>query len=312
MKLWKSSTSHILTESTKELVFPKEDVALVAGAALTIPLALALYNSSLQKHPWGYKVAWVAAFTLNLFAVMQPGRFDGQVSQDGAPSLQWNTIFNPAAYAFAIWAVIYLGELLLTLSVGLGIMDQPVTAVLKEATPFWVAGNAFQSLWCYTFRPKFFPALWVPAALLGAACYSMFSAHSIVSRAILDVTSSWLAGTKENIFHFLVRFPLALHAGWLAAATLLNINGAAAAAGAALGNQIALAYLSSYMAFGAGAFLTYRSRDPCVALTVAWALRALAVKTQAGTVPDIGQAGREGLAVTQWGLAVMLVLLSVL
>jgi len=46
----------------------------------------------------------------------------------------------------------------------------------------------------------------------------------------------------------LARFPISLHATWLTAASLLNLNGWAAVSEFSLGTQIALAQVSSYLA----------------------------------------------------------------
>mmetsp|Transcript_25383 Transcript_25383/g.59499 ORF Transcript_25383/g.59499 Transcript_25383/m.59499 type:complete len:162 (+) Transcript_25383:399-884(+) len=64
-------------------------------------------------------------YALCYYAVMQPGRIDGQASQSAskdskAPDIQdytrRNSLVTPSNWAFAIWAFIFLGELLFVTS----------------------------------------------------------------------------------------------------------------------------------------------------------------------------------------------------
>ena len=87
--------------------------------AVSIPVLMLYTNSTLMKHPWAYRLLWGISFLTNLLTVQLPGRLDGEIANDGknkAP-LRFDTLFAPAGYAFAIWAVIYLGEILLSTNV---------------------------------------------------------------------------------------------------------------------------------------------------------------------------------------------------
>lgn len=143
--------------------------------------------------PWAYKLIWVAAFACNLYTVGLPGRFDGQAAQASQAAKAggktsnskefnaWKTVFQPAGWAFAIWGIIYLGETIGTLYVAA--VGRPAEA-LKTALPYWVAGNLFQSLWCFAFRERFRRRLYLPASLLFLAGCSFAAAQRALTEAI--------------------------------------------------------------------------------------------------------------------------------
>lgn len=168
------------------------------------------------------RALWASAFLLNLFTVSLPGRFDGQAvelqkQKDAATTpeeikniesgMPWVTLFEPAPWAFAIWGVIYSSELLLTAFVTL--FGHLQVAMVEKATPYWLAGNLFQSLWCFCFRPKFRNALWLPMIFLALASGSFFAAHREMTMLITTPRAPFMG----KIGLLLCRFPLALHAG---------------------------------------------------------------------------------------------------
>jgi hypothetical protein len=322
MKLASSVTAGIsdgFLSKLEDLATPTVLVPTISIAMTLIPTALILSNQQIQKSPWLARFLWVAAFLINVITVSIPGRFDGsQVdSKNGKATYPWETLFAPAGYAFAIWAVIYIGELLVTLHTAA--FGNPVSP-LRRAAPFFVAGNLFQSLWCGAFRPVLRNYLWLPSLLLACAAFSMFNAHIELTLAMREFGESWTGQVIwPKLGLALLRFPIALHTGWLCAATLLNVNGWAAVSHISTGRQIALAFGSSYGAALLGAWLSYASEDPFLALTVAWAMRALAVnhydekKQQRKTGKlVIAPETTEALSVTQGALAVFLCVASIL
>ena len=131
-----------------------------------------------------YRILWVVAFGLNLYTVSLPGRFDSEAARSSKTSssssaFPWQTVFAPAGWAFAIWGVIYLGEMLITLYVGL--VGKPFDAIRKSSI-YWGAGNLFQSIWCLAFRPKFKQSLWLPMSLLASGAVSLFFCHYELSK----------------------------------------------------------------------------------------------------------------------------------
>jgi hypothetical protein len=299
---------------------PTLKLATMAVTLLVVPVLSRVLEKRATKEPALYKLAWMLAFAVNVIAVSIPGRFDSKSAMSGKEgSIPWSTLFEPAGWAFAIWGVIYLTEFLATTYVGLG--NEP-TEVYSRVTPYWVAGNLFQSAWCLAFRPDLRGFLWIPMLLLALSGASLGLGHMVLTNSINALSSEFNADT-QNILR-LVRLPFALHTGWLAAATLLTMNAWAAVSNLSMGAQIAVAFLSAYAAAGAGAALTLRTRDATLAFTVAWALAAVSSRTQrkvvdlskAQLVPGVAAEGtgmlpvHAALAVTERILSFLLVVLG--
>ena len=100
----------------------------------------------------------------------------------------------------------------------IGAFGGPMLSI-KKATPYWIAGNLFQSLWCGVFRPAFINSLWLPASqlLLGAISFNYL--HESLTNSIISEGDA-----KSRIILYLIRFPVSLHGSWLCGATLLNLN----------------------------------------------------------------------------------------
>lgn len=256
------------TSSSPSLPVLKSTVFLALG--LAIPFVALFVEKFLSKHPDAFRWVWLGGFLTNIISVSIPGRFD-QMQQQGKPWQPWKTYFEPAGWAFAIWGVIYLSEALLT---AYGTISGAPTAVFRDAAPFWLAGNLFQSLWCYTFRPEFRSGLWLPASFLAGGAASMLGAHRVFSQAIMTLGPQH--SMNEKLLLLACRFPLALHGTWLAAATLLNTNGWAAVGPTTQPFQLALAFTSAFAAFAIAGVVTWQTKDVFIAATAAWALAALA------------------------------------
>ena len=272
-----NASAAVLTVLQPLLTYVEANPHVVAGVAalLFIPFILQLVNGKIQKSAWAYRALFVVTFVLNVVSVSVPGRFDSMAVVDKKTgkvvAYPWETLFAPAGWAFAIWGVIYVGELLLTTHVA--VLGKPVVA-LKKAATFWAAGNLFQSLWCGVFRPRFKDTLWLPMLCLAAGSASLLGAHNEITKTIYPWSSVW-----EKAGLVLMRSPISLHATWLTAASLLNLNGWAAVAQTSVATQTAVAFFSSYLAAAAGTFFSVTRGDPLIAFTVAWALAALSART---------------------------------
>eukprot|EP01032_Pedospumella_encystans_P023679 gene23679-26795_t len=255
---------------TKMNVIPKVKLCFLLVLIPAIPALLLHYRKNIAQIPSLYRVLWVASFLINMLAGSVPGRLESL--QGGVP---WESFFQPSAWAFSLWGVIYASELISVLHVGLS--GEPTNA-LRKAVPFWVAGNLFQALWCAAFRPAFINVLWLPTALLALAGSSFALAHLELTSSIRYLSSAFNAEAQRHLY--LVRFPLALHSAWLAAATLLNFNSWLAVSKISTDSQLASSFLSAYGAATIGAVFTWKTRDPFIAFTIAWALAALSDRTR--------------------------------
>ena len=68
-------------------------------------------------------------------------------------SFPWPTLFSPAGFAFAIWGVIYLGEIAAVLMAVLRRADAPLQRAVAASNFGWLAACCSQGLWCMAFRP---------------------------------------------------------------------------------------------------------------------------------------------------------------
>ena len=227
--------------------------ALTAAAAMLsaalVPVLLAKYAPRMIAGE-RYRLVWGVALALNCIAVSVPGRFDAQMA-DGKISAVWRSLFAPSGWAFSIWGLIYISELLSAAYVAYRGEEG-----LRSATVLWLAGNLYQSLWCVVFRPAFKRALWLPALMLLGGALSLAAAHYQLTLAIASAPDS----SSRTALYFL-RFPLALHSAWLAAASLLNLNGWAAVSALGLHRQYAFAMASAYIAAAFGTAYTLVSGD---------------------------------------------------
>ena len=266
-----------------------------------VPVAISFANKSVKNSPYLFRVIWVVAYLVNLITVSIPGRFDGKVAAgNGKVDFPWRTVFAPAGWAFAIWGIIYLGE---TIMVGyIGSIGLPMDA-LRKAAPYWAMGNLFQAVWTFLFREQYKMLMWLPMLSLALGSASLFAAHGELTNAILPAMNIW-----EKVRIIAIRSPISLHATWLTAASLLNLNAWAALSGTSLGTQVALGFASSYFVAIAGAVIAVKQRDPLVALVVAWALAALSYQTKEKCqVAEFSPSTVEALALTEKVLSNILI-----
>jgi hypothetical protein len=260
---------------------------------LAVPIILSYAKKFIVDGPYAYRGAWVGAFLLNLITVSIPGRFDNLVVAGGGKlSFPWRTVFAPAGWAFAIWGLIYSGEALLVAYVGA--IGTPKIA-LKNAAIYWLAGSIYQAKWTFLFREQFINNLYLPMISLALGSASLFAAHGALTNAIYPSMDVW-----EKIQLIAIRSPISLHATWLTAASLLNLNAWTSKSGASLGSQVAVGFATAYFASIVGIVISIMRGDPLVALVVAWALRAVSSQTLIDCqVKELPQSTVEALALTE-------------
>lgn len=235
-------------------------------------IAMIASSTSVKESPYLFRLLWVLAFMINVFSVSMPGRLD-RVLVDGNHIKPWSSLFEISTWAFAIWGVIYASEF--ALSGYVSIIGIPVK-LFQQIVAYWLAGNWFQGLWCFSFRPEFKNALWVPTCFLALGTIAFTTAHYEITRFIKD-NYPVMGFAKGGIMLF--RVPFAMHAAWLAAATLINFNSFVAVSRQSKGTQIAAALLSAVAAFAFGLYGSLSTGDPILSMTAAWALEACATKT---------------------------------
>ena len=244
---------------------------ILSATILYICVVVAIVNcTSVIRVEARVPVLWSAAFIINVIAVSVPGRLDRMYS-DGSHIKPWQSLFEPSPRAFAIWGVIYLTELLVTMYLCVfykSVSSEFGTHGFQSALPYWTAGNCLQALWCFVFRPEFKSRLWIPSCCLFLSSLSLLGAY-------MQLPSS-------GIIFVLAKLSLALNASWLFCLTMITLNSWLTLTGIFQrigGLATVVAFSSSLAATLGGVLLSMYSSDISFALTCAWALDALAARS---------------------------------
>jgi len=228
------------------------------------------------------KLLNLALYGLSFYTASQPGRIDGrqnsddqsdEKTQDGDdPDIQdytrRNSLFAPSGWAFAIWALIFSGELVFVTSSALLVKDDsPITPLYKAVSGSFMMAQICQTLWTQAFRPEYKGGLiYISSILLSGIAIALNQAHAQFS-AVPSVLKKY-----QYLLYF---FPMTLHFGWTTAASLVNWNGNIAMPKNA--SPVVVAYtghVSALLATGLGATLTLIRRAPVFGGVIAWALAA--------------------------------------
>mmetsp|Transcript_21506 Transcript_21506/g.35970 ORF Transcript_21506/g.35970 Transcript_21506/m.35970 type:complete len:381 (+) Transcript_21506:157-1299(+) len=255
-------------------VTPLAEPAALPGLAGFQPIQAYLhYVAGLRV----WQVANAAAFCVNVWSVSSGGRIDSSYADKGGvpPTDEYRSLVTPSGWAFAIWGVIYLAESVFMVVQMFPFMSE--VAWLAEVSPWFIAANVFQSLWCAAFRDWARPSsvFWISAAMLTSTALALGGAQAVYTRAGVIAVSSWATfGLRA-----LVQFPLSLHFGWTTAAAIVNWNSYFAVLyrdkHISLKTQVRAAFGSIHLAYIGGAALAVFRGDFLYSLTIAWALRAI-------------------------------------
>ena len=147
------------------------DTVGVSASSILLLCAVLCVRNSLRSDglPSAGIVYQVVGFLINIVSVSIPGRFDSDVDPTNM-TFPWPTLFAPAGFAFAIWGVIYLGELL---GMGLLVTSPTMATAAAPASRAWACANIAQALWCMSFRPWALSRLWLSSACLAATAASL-------------------------------------------------------------------------------------------------------------------------------------------
>lgn len=258
---------------------------LLLTATLLLGACCCLWNALSQRSLRGWRRPYVLALTINVLAVAIDGRFD---SEGDLTKLPWPTLFSPAGWAFAIWGVIYMGELA-GLAVVLLSSDGSLERAVRASNAAWLAANCAQALWCAAFRPWALELLWLSTLLLATAAVCLLQAQrrllAAADEAPLPPATLAALGPARS-----------LHLGWLLAACLVNLN--AWVGRLALGPAGALAAaVCSLVAAGLAGAALMRARLPAACFALSWALLAASKGTPVGAdAASLGAPTLAGLA----------------
>ncbi len=175
------------------------------------------------------------------------------------------TMITPAGYAFAIWSLIYAGLIAFSIYQSL-----PRNAG-KYGTirTLFLLSCVLNGAWLY---------LWAMESLV--LCLIVIALLLVVLLAI----NSRLRTTDGPGEYWLVKAPFGIYAGWVTAATLVNLMIVLASKGSVLATMPAVAASLIFIAAAAGIFVRIIFANHMYPLAIAWALTAIAVKQSGATL----------------------------
>ncbi|CAM9418985.1 unnamed protein product [Sphacelaria rigidula] len=177
------------------------------------------------------------------------------------------TLVTPASYAFSIWGVIFLSELIFVIWQALS--RNRDSDIITKGIGFWFAAACiFQAAWSIVFAQEELVASAV-ILLLIAFCLAM----AVVGLAPYKREKTLLFCSVE---FWTVHFPIGLHGGWVLAASLVNIN--VALDDPSLTAQVAGLVLTVVAASVGATLAAVVFYDQVYLLSIAWALAAVASK----------------------------------
>jgi len=172
----------------------------------------------------------VSLFIINMLTVSIPGRLDDAAYSNEACNkllplspTRGTTLVSPATWAFAIWGLIYTTEIAAISFLSISDPSSTQVSIASSIAIPFLKANIFQALWCAAFRPKhFLPPASQITSYLSFAFLSLTSFNLLSCVRRVGSRRGELTLTQFGLYFF----PLSLHAGWTAAASLVNLNGA--------------------------------------------------------------------------------------
>lgn len=208
------------------------------------------------------------SFIITLFINYLGGSGDYFGNSVGDISDDFTTLITPAAYAFSIWGIIYLGLILFLVYQWIGYFNKQNNTSLEPAGIWFTVANLSNALWIYVWvNEQIFLSIIVILVLL-------FSLVQLVLRLRLETYDAPL----KTIF--LVWWPICIYTGWVILATVLTLSVGIKSTGTLDGiwSETGWASLILIVATSIYALLTYTRNMREAALVGAWGITAIAVK----------------------------------
>ena len=245
-----------------------------------------------ERSATGRAWRWVAAAAifgnifLNYYANTHP--LNGQTM--GMVSAKYPTLLTPAAYAFGIWGLIFLG---LAIYAGWQLLPAQRALSLPDALAKPLAlANAATGLWVVLFAYELIlPSAGVMLVILGTLVAAYGRARRRVLAEAAPAWSSWV---------------MAVYLGWISVATVINLTLGLRQLGwqPAQGLSVVLALGLLAVVVGLALVMSRAFQEVAFPLVVAWALGAIWV-VRLREVPELGWAALAGAAVAAIGGAAL-------
>lgn len=287
------------------------DVTSVGASAVLLGVALCIFHA-VKPHKLpsrsGSLALHSAGMLVNIITVVIPGRFDSDVDDPQDMVFPWPTLLSPAGFAFAIWGVIYLGEVI---GIAILLSCRELADRAAPAARSWLSANAAQALWCLSFRPWALDKLWLSSACLIAAAACLYTSQRSLTTPATDPASS-SSSWRHGLLWALIVYPRSLHTGWVTAASLVNLNAWAGMEAIGTARSFSVAVLSLFGAAELAARYAAAGLR-CAAGAIAWALFGVSRGTPNGRdAIALGQPALDGLKLSAAAMAVLCTLLLLL
>jgi len=240
-------------------------------------------------------------FYLANFAVTYGVGASGKFPTNAEISGKYQTLVTPAGFAFGIWGIIFVAELVWTIAQLLPRYRSHDLVVHGVGYNF-VAASVAQILWTV-----FFSSEHVLLSLHAMIAILLFLVVIMVQLSKPDMRAT---STGE---YWLLKFPFEIHAGWIMAATLVNINVVLVAWKASSMVQLVAGWTSLVALAVAALYWTMESRL-VIPFVLAWASFAIKVALDAPNASIQNKFGMKDIynvKMASGGLAVAVLLLPI-
>jgi tryptophan-rich sensory protein len=195
---------------------------------------------------------------------------------NGDVSGKYNTLITPAAYAFGIWGVIFLG--LMAFAVYQALPSQRHNPRFRAAGPWYIINALGNAAWSPIFNQEWIGGALVIILIMFISLFMVMEALRINPRT--DMAMMRPVKTAET---WLARVPFSIYFGWLTVATILNITLWFRAHNFDLSGISEPVWAVGVLVLGLiiGAVLYNRYRSAAFILVFTWAYAAIAVQQAA-------------------------------
>lgn len=248
----------------------------VGNNASSVPSA-AEATPPLQAVHYANVVAYVVNVGITYFMATPAS----SLPSNGELSQKYQTLVTPAGYAFSIWGLIFLSQLVWTV-LQLRPQNRNSDWVLKGVGYWYVLVCAAQAIWSVVFALEWIVLSLVAMLTILVGLLVICIQFSFWDALTVDVTSA--QQQRRDFWSF--QFPFYVHCGWIMAASLININVVLVAAGRSAAGQTSLAWMSLTCLAGIAYYFLVKKDSPVIPLVLAWACVGIFVELLPSQIED--------------------------
>lgn len=201
-----------------------------------------------------------AAYAANLLVVNGVGAGGVLGTPTNAEiSAKFTTIATPAGYAFSIWGLIFLLQLVwATAQLTPKYRESPL--VIEGVGRYYIGVCVAQIAWTFAFS---FERILLSLVFMVVILYFL----------LVIVTKQYRLGTTSTRDFWVLKLPFSLHAGWIIAAAVVNVSLVLVKWNVSAQVQFIVAILSLLILLLAVTYFLHLSRPDCVVpLVLVWAM----------------------------------------